>query len=535
MKIKKIAFGNKASSFIEDRIKDGVNVIFSDDNNRGKTLVIQGMMYSLGNDPIFPSGFNYKDQYFYSKIEKEGEQYEFLRKNNYFVFRTTGMMKLFDSARDFRHFFDKNLFKLPRIAKDNRLRMVGLSLFYELFFIGQDHRSTSNVISKGEFNKSDFKSMVFALGNIHPQIDSEKGIEPLKEKIKSLKQRQNSVNKKMSLIKANPNIADIAYKYIDNEIFQKKKKKISEINKRISEIQKERNRETNRMEKLRTLISELKSLNRELDEGRVKCGECGSEKITYSNKDFTFDISNAKVRGNILESIDREILQKQENIDDYIVEINKEQDSLKDVLETTPVHFQDVIAYQENILSDRSLDDESVAILKEISALEAELNLKKTLVGEGKTEQKEFLESILKEMSRVCRVIDPNGALAFNDLFTNKDITFSGSEEQEYYFCRLIALNNILQHDFPIIIDSFRDGEVSTQKEHKMLEVYQSLGKQVILTSTLKKEEYNSLKYKSFKNINALDYSSHINCGIMQSNKSKEFMDIISSFEGMII
>ncbi len=57
-----------------------MNVIYSDDNNRGKTLVMQGLMFSLGYESIFPSSFHYKDKYFYSEIEVNGESYEFLRK-----------------------------------------------------------------------------------------------------------------------------------------------------------------------------------------------------------------------------------------------------------------------------------------------------------------------------------------------------------------------------------------------------------------------------------------------------------------------
>ena len=62
MLVKKIAFGDEREAFIEDRLIDGVNIIFSDDNNRGKTLVMQGLMYSIGYDSIFPSSFNYKEK-----------------------------------------------------------------------------------------------------------------------------------------------------------------------------------------------------------------------------------------------------------------------------------------------------------------------------------------------------------------------------------------------------------------------------------------------------------------------------------------
>lgn len=78
MIIKKIGFGNYREAFIEDRLHDGVNIIFSDDNNKGKTLVVQGMMYALGNEPIFPSGFPFESYYFYLHVEINRENIEFL-------------------------------------------------------------------------------------------------------------------------------------------------------------------------------------------------------------------------------------------------------------------------------------------------------------------------------------------------------------------------------------------------------------------------------------------------------------------------
>ena len=44
MRILKTGCGNTQESFIEDRLTDGVNVIFSNDNNKGKTIILQGMI-----------------------------------------------------------------------------------------------------------------------------------------------------------------------------------------------------------------------------------------------------------------------------------------------------------------------------------------------------------------------------------------------------------------------------------------------------------------------------------------------------------
>ena len=65
MKILKVGFGNRKEAFLEDRFTDGVNIIYSQDNNKGKTLVMQAILYAIGNESIFPSGFDYNNYYFY--------------------------------------------------------------------------------------------------------------------------------------------------------------------------------------------------------------------------------------------------------------------------------------------------------------------------------------------------------------------------------------------------------------------------------------------------------------------------------------
>ncbi|MCH1668775.1 hypothetical protein MKK94_02230 [Streptococcus suis] len=111
MLVKKIAFGNLEEAFIEEGLTDGVNIIFSDDNNKGKTLLFQAFMYSIGNTPIFPGNFKKEDYYFYSMINCAGVDYEFLRKkrhiSGYFSSRISyfrnsfGIKILFKTTKNF--------------------------------------------------------------------------------------------------------------------------------------------------------------------------------------------------------------------------------------------------------------------------------------------------------------------------------------------------------------------------------------------------------------------------------------------------
>lgn len=139
-------------------------------------------------------------------------------------------------------------------------------------------------------------------------------------------------------------------------------------------------------------------------------------------------------------------------------------------------------------------------------------------------------KQILDIMNKQIKKLDPNSRINFTDLFTKNGENYSGSEEQEFYFCKIIALNEYFQHHFPLIIDSFRDGEISSAKEIIMLDEYKKINKQVILSSTLKNEEYNSLKYEEIANINAIDYNGHEDNKILQAKYTDKFNEILDLF-----
>ncbi|HEH9407661.1 hypothetical protein [Aeromonas salmonicida] len=535
MQINKIAFGNKSEAFIEDRFINGVNIIFSDDNNRGKTLVMQGLMFSLGYDAIFPSSFDYKNYYFYSEVIIDNSTYHFLRKKNTISIRNEDSIQIFNSVSEARYFLDRFVFKIPRVIKDSRSTLVDLSLLYELFFVGQDNRSPSGLISKGQFNKIDFKNMVYDLAKIQNRDTNSEETADIKKDITTLQIKLTETKKKLEIIKENPRIAEVTSKLYDSEVVQRKAKAISEINNTISNLRRTRQREINRKSKLDNLVSELNSLNRELNVGRIQCGECGSDKIIYSNNDMMFEVSNVDVRNEILKSIHKNIELKYEIIDDISREINLQQDMLDKELTETPPDFQQIILYHEQITNQKDYDEEAFDIARQIKNLKASFASSNLIDDSIKQAKNDFDVALFTEMNSLYKSIDPNGNLIFDDIFTTKNSTFSGSEGQEFYFCKLVALSNQLKHDFPIIVDSFREGELSTIKEEKMLAIYKNLNKQIILTSTLKNEEYEKSKYNRIDKINSIDYSEHQDCKILSNKVTSDFVNLISGFNGLML
>jgi hypothetical protein len=129
-------------------------------------------------------------------------------------------------------------------------------------------------------------------------------------------------------------------------------------------------------------------------------------------------------------------------------------------------------------------------------------------------------------MNKFYKIVDPNGQLKFTSLFSTKDQIYSGSENNEFYLAKLYAIVKILKHQFPIIIDSFREGELATEKETIVLREFLTLQNQIILTTTLKEQERN--KYNNMNHINAINYDSNISSHILNKQSLSEFGSLLS-------
>lgn len=529
MKILKVGFGNRQEAFLEDRFTDGVNIIYSQDNNKGKTLVMQAILYAVGNESIFPSGFDFNNYYFYVEALISNKKYKFLRKKNTIVTIGENIYRVCDSITEFKNFLNENIFELPYILKDSKKSIVSPMLFYQMFFIGQDKRNSSNIFNNGQYNKKDFWNMLCTL-NGYPTFDVDEESKQIDDKIKNCRFEIKKLKKNLKILKENPQIANFANKGADKENYETIKEKITDISAKISSFKRTRKSAEIRKNNLENLIGELRSINHHVEKGTVQCLKCGSKNISYTNGDISFDISNKMVRNEIISSIYNQITAEENIIEEAEKNIGIWQDKLEQVLHENKPTINDILLYSDEILSSKECDEKISIIMSQIKELQREkeeLNLKNK---ESVEQNNKMKKQILDIMNKQIKKLDPNSRINFTDLFTKNGENYSGSEEQEFYFCKIIALNEYFQHHFPLIVDSFRDGEISSSKEIIMLDEYKKINKQVILSSTLKNEEYNSLKYEEIANINAIDYNGHEDNKILQAKYTDKFNEILDLF-----
>lgn len=529
--IKKVAFWNSKEAFIEDRFKDWVNIIFSNDNNRWKTLVMQSLMYSIWNQWIFPSWFRVEDFYFYTIFSIDNNEYSFLRKWNSIIISFNDKIHEFNSIRDFKYYFSNNIYKLPNIVKDWSEMIVDLTMFYEIFFLWQDERNPTNIIVKWLHNKDDFLNMLYSIKNCSTDLLLIEDKNRLKDNKKTLEQEIKNEKKKILILKENPFIASYVTQTWDNDQFISISKTLKEINDKITDLRKQRFKEENRKINLENLLTELRSLNRQINEWNVICSDCWSKNIIYSNSEFKFDVTNDYVKNNIIASIHENIDIKDSLIKKYGEDIYLEQFKIKNILDKDiSPDIKNYILFDKEIKDIKDVDLEVVKLNLSLDKIKEAIKDIDNKNFNNSKDQKELLNSIIDTMKNYYEKIDPNWKLDIDDLFTKKWVTYSWSESQEYYFCRIMSLNKILLHNFPIIIDSFREWEVSTTKEDLMIDEFLKIDNQVILTSTLKDEEFNSDKYYKNNWINPIDYSNVNDSKILDKKYVDEFISILNKF-----
>ncbi|CQR73274.1 hypothetical protein [Sporomusa ovata] len=378
MKIKRVLVGNINEAFIENRFSEGINIISSDDNNKGKTIIIQSMMYALGNEPIFPSSFKFKDYYHIVEIDINDDVITICRKGNSFTILYKGNISVFDNLSEFKYFINKVFFNIPFILKDGFKKLVDPVLFYQMFFVGQDNKDTSNTILHGYYNKEDFANMLYSYYGI--EIEDNTNPDEIKEHIRLLQSEKKELQKQNKILKSTFSAIGIASMANDRLKFEKKLSEIDKLKNTIINLSTKRNNAISRQVKNEITLKELRSLNQSLTAGKLHCLDCNSTKIGYSTADssYTFDISSIEIRNQILSSIEDKIEAYTEEIDNITIEINKYQQELKSLLTTDEVSIESLLMYKSDLVKASEADSKLINVDNELKKFKAMLETKES-------------------------------------------------------------------------------------------------------------------------------------------------------------
>ena len=318
MKIIKVGLGNTDEAYIESKLSDGINIIFSDENNKGKTIVIQSLLYAIGNKPIFPSSFNYKEYYYYLEFEENNKVYIVVRRGDSYIVSCAGDIRFFEDTAEFKNFWNNNVFSLPQISVNGNKRIADMELYAQMFFVGQDGKDTSTIFNPGFYHKDNFKDMVcFYAGETESTLSADE-ITRLKNKIKELEAKRKEQLKISEFYKTSTPAKEYLSRIQDKVAFQNRICEMEEITGKISDLRKMRNKLATKRSLWNGTLKELRSLNRNIEVGELRCMDCDSTHIAYKGKGkitYSFDVSTPEMRSQIIASIEERISAYTEEIE----------------------------------------------------------------------------------------------------------------------------------------------------------------------------------------------------------------------------
>lgn len=91
-------------------------------------------------------------------------------------------------------------------------------------------------------------------------------------------------------------------------------------------------------------------------------------------------------------------------------------------------------------------------------------------MDEAKEAREEFYSRFIYLMNAKKKQIDVESEKEYEDIFKKRGTVVSGSEETVFYVSELLASVEMTGHDCPIIMNSFRAEDLSTDKEKRVLE-----------------------------------------------------------------
>ncbi len=531
MIIKSVYIGNLTEAFFEKNFNNNLNLIYSDDNNKGKTIVIQSIMYCLGNSPTFPASFKFEEYYYILSLELYNKNIDICRKKNTFIIKNEDGIFVFDTISEFKRYWNKNIMKLPVIIKDGKKQLVDFELFVQLFFIGQDKKTTHNIVNSGWFKKPDFYNMIHVMGAGNEELTNfdDQSIEDLKIKKKELDKRKKDLLKTHNILKKEKSAIKMLSPSNDRFFLEKKLSAAGEIKKILDSLISDRNNAIKRKLKNEIVIKELRSLNRVVRTGKILCADCGSEHISYESvgSEFNFDISTPDMRSNILKSIEEKVNIYDEEVGRLTIAIKEQQGKLNSLFVSEKVYIQDLLLAKLELEGVNDYDVQIEEISEEISTIKNQIELLESAHKMMLKKYDNTLENIVLEMNKFNNYIDSSVMDKYKDIFTAKQETHSGSEGTQFYLSKMYSFAKVLEHDYPIIIDSFRAEDLSSDREKRVIEKFCELNNQIIFTTTIKNEE--DFKYETIVDIHTINYSEHKNYHLLQESYVEDFVAKLSS------
>lgn len=214
------------------------------------------------------------------------------------------------------------------------------------------------------------------------------GEQVAKRKVANLEEEKKALLKEHKILKSKKKSVSYLSSISDLDEFGRKLKSIEAVQSKISDLKKKRNNCATRKTQWETTIKELRSLNRTIETGELRCMDCESTNIMYKGKkkdSFSFDVSNVEMRKQIIDSIEEKISAFQEEIEKINADLKLQQALLQDLLDEEEISLETIVAYKSQVINASDAERRISEIDIEIGKLKNSINATEKGVENQKT------------------------------------------------------------------------------------------------------------------------------------------------------
>ena len=259
------------------------------------------------------------------------------------------------------------------------------------------------------------------------------------------------------------------------------------------------------------------------------CKNCNEKIIVYkASNDIVFDVSTAQMRNEILKNLKTRNSEYTNEVLEIEEKITTLQNQVQELLNKEEMKSVNLILFRDDLIKDLEYDKQLLNLSNDLEQKKIVFDDYVNKIEKNTKEQKKCEEELKAEMSKYYQRFENSDTSEINEIFTKASETYSGSENTIFFVSRLLAILKVSNHFYPLLIDGFREGEVSTSIEKEMMDTFKNIGNQIILTATFKEEEYH--KYDSDELINKIDYSNVPSKKLLQIEYVGELRTILNSF-----
>lgn len=476
------------------KFTDGINVVTSsqvDGTDRGKSVIMRSLYYTLGADCYFDDNWKEKEKTFILQFE--------LNDKNFYMYRSDRLFKFFDSSRQLlfttihRHELAEKLNDYFKFAvqlpnkENNKLEITPAVYNYLLSFIDQDYYEGTYFVSfKSLSEYANFKeNMLYYHFGVFTQeyFEIQKQIEILKEQKNQLVKKQemvaNLIDKTDSEIKENTFSQNLDTLRVEVE---KGKEEYSSI---VSKLHKLRNKLIelrNQKHEIETTMSELKAAltkdNRDIkDLSKHICPYCKSQ-ISHTLKLRT-------LKYNFDEDVILLMNSAQQDLEAVVKEIEIKEANYQTVLDMLKV-FEDKLKLNtiqiNDILRHKGFIEVRNNLLNEYGEISGSIQNNDSSMKSEKQKLKKYLD-IKKKINETyyTLLLDDKTSLGLKELDTEKFIDIShvfrasGSNKPIVtliWYMTLTKIKNKFNEKaikFPLVFDSPNNAEMDDNKKKEVI------------------------------------------------------------------